>query len=288
MRAKREAGNHTTYSWECEKVWGNEPSHSQGVPFWEFESRWTPESSEDDCKGQTAMAWNIPYIIGKLLERRYLKWACIAYLDIWNISYGQKKGQESNWQFDSQPLKVGNRPDFRACRWRATYRWKNFDKGYNFVLDLISIRGLHTKLWRPKVAGVPTLAISGFPLGSHGTKNHLDVGPVERCRVYYEGEGGGFPQVRAVVSLVCPFCPWLVLAPKVFQLFTNHLALVLCRSVWVDKPCQFFLVPSRSSSTPFYPSKVLWAKERASTPYSFIIFCLRFAFESLKELGVCQ
>jgi len=39
------------------------------------------------------------------------------------------------------------------------------------------------------------LAISGLPLGSPGTKSHLDVGPVERCRVYYKGEGGGFPQV---------------------------------------------------------------------------------------------
>jgi hypothetical protein len=38
-------------------------------------------------------------------------------------------------------------------------------------------------------------------------KSHLDVGPVERCRVYYKGEGGGFPQVRAMVSLVCPCCP---------------------------------------------------------------------------------
>jgi len=77
---------------------------------------------------------------------------------------------------------------------------------------------MHVKLWRPKVAGVPTLAISGFPLGSPGTKSHLDVGSVGRCRLYYKGEGGGFPQVWAVVSLVCSNCPWFVIAPKVFQL----------------------------------------------------------------------
>jgi len=62
-------------------------------------------------------------------------------------------------------------------------------------------------------------------------KNHLDVGPVERCRVYYKGEGGVFPQVWAVVNLVCPCCPWLVLAPKVLQLCTNHLVWVMCRPV---------------------------------------------------------
>jgi len=133
------------------------------------------------------------YINGKLLELKYLKWARIAHFDIWNKSYGQKKGQESNWQFDSWLLKVGNRPNFHACRWRATYRWKALEKGYNFSLDLISIRGFHAKLWRPKVAGVPTLAISGLPLGNFGTKSHLDVGPVERCSVYYKGGRWWFP-----------------------------------------------------------------------------------------------
>jgi hypothetical protein len=44
---------------------------------------------------------------------------------------------------------------------------------------------------------------------------HLDVGPMERCKVYYKGEGGGFPQVRAVVSLVCLSCSWFILTPKV-------------------------------------------------------------------------
>jgi len=52
-------------------------------------------------------------------------------------------------------------------------------------------------------------------LGVPGEKSHLDVGSMASHKVYHKGEGGGFPQVRAVVSLVCPCCPWLVLAPKV-------------------------------------------------------------------------
>jgi len=78
---------------------------------------------------------------------------------------------------------------------------------------------------------------------------------MERCKVYYKGEGGDFPEVRAVVSLVCPCCPWLVLAPKVLQLRINHLVWVLCRHVWVSEACQLFLIPSRSSNTLLYPSK---------------------------------
>jgi hypothetical protein len=62
-------------------------------------------------------------------------------------------------------LKVRNRPDFLACKWRATYRWKAFDEGYNFASYLISIEGLHTKLWPPKVVGVPILEFRDSHLG---------------------------------------------------------------------------------------------------------------------------
>ncbi len=100
------------------------------------------------------------------------------------------KSQIGNLTPESWPLKVKNRPDFLTCRWRVTYHWKAFDKHYNFSLDLISIDGLHTKLWTPKVLKIPTVGISGFPLGSPKTKWHLGAGPVAMHRIYYKGEGG--------------------------------------------------------------------------------------------------
>ncbi len=139
------------------------------------------------------------------------------------------------------------------------------------------------KLCALKVAGVPNVGIYGLPLGNPRTKSHLDVALVQSYRVYYKGEGGGFPQVQAVVSLVSLNCPWLVLAPKVLQLCTNHLVLVLCKFVWVIEACQFFLVPSRSSNTPLYPSKVLRVKECASTPCSSVIFNLDFHLSPSKS-----
>jgi len=209
-----------------------------------MDSWWTPETSESDWRGQTSMSCSVLYTIGKLLERRCLKWARIAHLNIWNTSYGQKKGRESNCQFDSRPQKVGNRPDLLSYKGRATYHWKALDESYNFASDLIVIRGLLAKLWGSKITGVPFGAISGLPFGSPGKKSHLDVASVESYRVYYKGEGGDFPQVWAMVSLVCPCCPWLVLAPRVFQLCTNHFVWVVCRPVWVSEACQLFLVPS--------------------------------------------
>ncbi len=68
------------------------------------------------------------------------------------------------------------------------------------------------------MAGVQTGTILGILLGSLGTKSHSNVGAVERRRKYYIGEGGGFPRVRAVVSLVSPespmACPSTKGAPK--------------------------------------------------------------------------
>jgi hypothetical protein len=37
------------------------------------------------------------------------------------------------------------------------------EKGYNFILDLTSVGGLHMKLWAIKVAGVLISRISGLP-----------------------------------------------------------------------------------------------------------------------------
>jgi hypothetical protein len=114
-----------------------------------------------------------------------------------------------------------NRPDFVVCMWLATCRWETFNEGYNSISDLILIRGLHEKLWGPKVTRVPMLVI----------KSHLDVGLVGSHKVYYKGEGGAFPQVWAVVNLVSPSCLWLVLTLKMLQLCTNHLVLTLCKPV---------------------------------------------------------
>jgi hypothetical protein len=188
---KRKLGNHITYFRECKKVWGSVREWTltlpRQLPLWEMESRWTSKTSKSNYRGQNSMACGVLYIIKKFLKRRFLKWARIVHSDIWNTSYGQKKGRESNCQFDSRPQKVKNRPDLLNYRGRATYCWKALDKSYNFALNCIVIRGLLAKLWGSKVVRVPFGAISGLPLGSPGKKSHLDVGSVESCRIYYKG-----------------------------------------------------------------------------------------------------
>jgi hypothetical protein len=132
---------------ECE-----DETHTLEMGTWE--STGIPKTSEFDCRGQNASHYGVIYIIGKLLKRRCRKWAHMSHLDICSISYGKKKGWESNWQFDSWPLKVKNRPDPGACKWSATHRWKALDGNYKFALNLIPIGGLSKELWPRKVAGV--------------------------------------------------------------------------------------------------------------------------------------
>jgi hypothetical protein len=50
----------------------------------------------------------------------------------------------------------------------------------------------------------PAGTLLGLHFGSPNKMCHSDVASATSRREYYMGEGGGFPRVRAVVSLVCP------------------------------------------------------------------------------------
>jgi hypothetical protein len=173
-----------------------------------LESSGTPECSKLDSRAQNTSHWGVLSVIGKVLKRRYRKWTRIGHSDICSPSYGQKKGRESNCQFDSRPLKVRNRPFPNVALGSATCRWKDLDEGYNFGLDLVGIGLCSRELWPFKVPGVHPGqfrdSISGLHFGSPNKMCHSDVASAVRRREYYMGEGGGFPRVRAMVSLVCP------------------------------------------------------------------------------------
>jgi hypothetical protein len=65
--------------------------------------------------------------------------------------------------------------------------------------------------------GSPSCWNFGTPTWESRDKKPFGCGHVESYRVYYMGEGDGFPRVRAVVSLMSPESPMVVLALKVLQ-----------------------------------------------------------------------
>jgi hypothetical protein len=228
-------------------------------PKWGYDRTWesagTPETSEFDCKGQNTSPWAVLYIIEKLSKLRCRKWARMSHLDVYSTSYGKKKGRESNWQFDSRPLKVGNRPDPGACKWSAIHRWKALDESYKFASDLIPIGGLSKKLWLRKVARVQTGIISKLLLGSPGIKKTIWM------QVPWRGAENtiwrkvvGSPESGPWWVLWVQGRPWLVLAPRCSRMWTNQLVVGLMQ-IWkrVTKSLSLFPVLSQSSNTPPLP-----------------------------------
>jgi len=96
-------------------------------------------------------------------------------------------------------------------------RLKEFDMALESSWqELVWIRVRNEELWPSKVPGLQPGIVSGLQLGSPGKKSHLDIVSAESYRVYYMREGGGFPRVEAVVSLVCKSARGLSQHPRVF------------------------------------------------------------------------
>ncbi len=124
------------------------------------------------------------------------------------------KGQESKCQFDFQPRKIKNLLELCVCRRCATYQWKSLNKGYNHVVDFISIEGLHKKLWASKMMRIPISGIMGLLTWESQEKWNLGVAPMVSHRKHYKEEGGGFLQIRAMVSLMSLCMPMVCLCTK--------------------------------------------------------------------------
>jgi len=129
----------------------------------------------------------------------------------------------SHWQFGHLQPKLWAKegPGVKLAVWLSTTKSRESTSSWrpNWVCDMAlerSWRGL--QLWfRPRCdpilqSGVMVVrssrsaagTISGLHFGSPGNLCHSDVASATSHKEYYMGEGGGFPRVSAVVSLVCP------------------------------------------------------------------------------------
>ncbi len=191
-------------------------------------------------------------------------------------------------KFDSRPLKVRNHPNILVWSWCATYCWKAFDEGYNFALNLILIEGLHTKLCAPKVIGVPTLRISGLPLGSLGTNDIWVLVPWPSTEYNTRGKVVASPKSRPWWILWVYVYPWFVRAPKCYNYALTNLLFGLCRSVWVIELLVALLSPILELQHGLLPPKCC---ELGSTPkLLFLPLCshLDSQLSPSKSLGVHQ
>jgi hypothetical protein len=178
-----------------------------------LESFETPEYSELDSKAQKTSHWGVLDVIGKVLKRRYRKWPRIGHLGICSPSYGQKKGQESNWQFDSRPLKVGKRPlpdiRFESATWlgkistRATTLVQTSSRSDSTIgsYDL-------PKFWESNRDNFETPFRESQEFVPFGCSLHCEL-----QRILYGGRWWLPPSLGRGESCVSK-CPWLVPTPQ--------------------------------------------------------------------------
>jgi len=187
----------------------------------DLESSGTPERLEFNIRGQNTSHWGVLSVIGKVLKCRCPKCLRIGHLDICSPSYGQKKGRkkgrESNWQFDSRPLKVGNRtlPDIRIRS--ATWRWKTLEESYNFGLNLVLIRLGNQEIWAPKVPGLqPGQFRNNFgpPTWESREKEPFGCSPRGALQRILYGGRWWLPLSPGHGESCVSKCPWLVPTPN--------------------------------------------------------------------------
>jgi len=159
-------------------LWGKCEDETRTPKSENLESSGTPKTLELDSRSQNTLPWSVLHTVGKVLKCKCRKWPHMSHSDICSTSYGQKKGRESNCQFDSRPLKVGNQSNPGVCKCNATHRWKALEENYKFAIDLILIRSLSQdyelpKSWesnpgqfRDSSLGVQSETVSGLLLGS--------------------------------------------------------------------------------------------------------------------------
>jgi hypothetical protein len=126
------------------------------IPLWELKSQRTLEFSKNNCRGQNSVDWIFFYIIRNLLKLKCLKWVRMTHLDTLNTSYGQKKSWESNWQFDSWPLKVRNCLNFPRVQVACNIPLESCQQGLQLYFKTHLNQRFACKVMEPQSRGSPS------------------------------------------------------------------------------------------------------------------------------------
>jgi hypothetical protein len=136
--------------------------------------------------------------IRKVLKRRCFKCPHIVHLYMIFMSYDQKKRQESNWEFDSQPQILESKSQMRS-NWGMLYVViKIFLRFIRYCHRIFRKKTCFEKHMSIQSFGATRVPILGLPFGNFGEKWHLDVVPMS-IKVYYREGSGASSQSLWVV-----------------------------------------------------------------------------------------
>jgi hypothetical protein len=111
----------------------------------------------------------------------------MTHLHIYKTSYGKKKGRESNWQFDYRPQNVGNRPNYRVCKWCVTHLGK-LQQELQLCFRPRPDRRFKHEIIAPQSCGNSNLGNFGIPLRESWDKKPFGCSPRGEVQtILYEG-----------------------------------------------------------------------------------------------------
>ncbi len=203
------------------------------------------------------MNWEVSYIIGKFLELKCLKWAHMTHLDTSNTSYGQKKGQESNWQFDFRPLKVKNRPD-SLCSGDMPHTIENLSMKATTLFSTSFQSEVCTQSYGPpKLHEFQLWELQDLRVPRQNDIWVLVMWPSTKYNI--RGKVVASSKFGSWWVLWIRVCPWLNRAPKCSNYELTNSLFGLCRSMWVIELIINLLSPHPGASTHPFTHEVLWA-----------------------------
>jgi hypothetical protein len=146
-----------------------------------------------------------------------------------------KEGRESNWQFDFQPLKVRNRPNFLA-HVACDISLKKLLMKATTLLQTSSQSEVYTQSYEPPKSWKSQLwKFRNSHFGVPGQNDIWVLVPWLGTKYTIRGKVVASPKSRPWWVLWILVCPWLVRAPKCFNYALTNLLFGLCRLAWVSK-----------------------------------------------------
>jgi hypothetical protein len=261
--------SHISCSWECTRVWGNEPPHSQvNSPLGVVVSM-NSQIFRGKLHGSKLTGLQSSLYHWKTLETYMFKMGSHDPFGNLKHKLWPKEGlkvKSSIWI----PVKVKNFLNFLACRYFATYFWKSLDEGYNFALDLTSIEGLHTKLWAPKITGVQFKEFWDSNLRISGQNGIWVLALWPSTKNIIKGKWWPPPNPSCDESCEFVFAHGLSMHQKCSN-YTLINLFGLCRSMWIIDLLVILPSPHHGALTRPSTPKVLWVRERAPTLYPFVV-----------------
>jgi len=115
VAGQEEPESHITYSREFKKVREWTLTLPRQLPLWEMDYRWSLETSESDFNSQNLMDCDIFYIIGKLLERKCLKWLALLIWTFETQVMAKRRAESQTANLTSDHKKLGIDPIYLAA-----------------------------------------------------------------------------------------------------------------------------------------------------------------------------